>query len=146
MLTYLPDDILTKVDRASMSISLETRVPILDHRIIEFSLQLPHALKYRNGEKKYLLKKLAYRYVPQELLDRPKHGFMIPVFKWMKNELNPLVSDLLSENYINNQGIFNHSGIASLMKSFESSGDRFLNGHMIWNLFVFQLWYSKYLK
>ena len=146
MLTYLPDDILTKVDRASMSVSLETRVPILDHRIIEFSLQLPHALKYKNGEKKYLLKKLAYRYVPKELLDRPKHGFMIPVFKWLKNELKPLVNDLLSDKYVDKQGIFNYSGISSLMKRFESSGDRFLNGHIIWNLFVFQLWHSKYLN
>ncbi len=146
MLTYLPDDILTKVDRASMSVSLETRVPILDHRIIEFSLKLPHALKYKNGEKKYLLKKLAYSYVPQELLNRPKHGFMIPVFKWLKNELKPLVDELLSDDYIHKQGIFNNSVISSLVKSFEGSGERFLNGHILWNLFVFQLWHSKYLK
>ena len=146
ILTYLPDDILTKVDRASMSVALEARVPILDHRIIEFSLQLPHDLKYKNGEKKYLLKKLAYQYVPQELLDRPKHGFMIPVFKWLRNELKPLLNDLLSDNYIARQGIFNFSGISSLIKAFENSGDKFLNGHILWNLFVFQLWYSKFLK
>jgi asparagine synthase (glutamine-hydrolysing) len=146
MLTYLPDDILTKVDRASMSVSLETRVPILDHRIIEFSLQLPHDLKYRNGDKKYLLKKLAYQYVPKELLERPKHGFMIPVFKWLKNELRPLVNDLLSDSNIQQQGIFSYPRISALIKTFENSGDRFLNGHILWNLFVFQLWHSKYLK
>ncbi len=92
---YLPDDLLVKVDRATMQNSLETRVPLLDYRIVEFALNLPEALKIKNGCSKYLLKQVLYDFVPQALFDRPKWGFSIPLDKWMKNELKEYIESYL---------------------------------------------------
>ncbi|MBN4049763.1 asparagine synthase (glutamine-hydrolyzing), partial [Bacteroidales bacterium AH-315-N07] len=93
MLLYLPNDILTKVDRATMSVSLEGRVPLLDYRLVEYSLTIPHELKYCNGEKKYILKQLAYRYIPEKLLNRTKMGFGVPVFEWLHKDLTYLLDE-----------------------------------------------------
>jgi asparagine synthase (glutamine-hydrolysing) len=146
MLTYLPDDILTKVDRASMSISLEARVPMLDHRIVEFSFKVPHHLKYNQGIQKYLLKTLAYKYIPKSLLDRPKQGFAVPVLKWMKSDLHYLIDVHLSEEFLKKQGIFNYLSVKKLLQQFESSENDSLTGNYIWNILIFQLWYERYMK
>jgi asparagine synthase (glutamine-hydrolysing) len=146
MLTYLPDDILTKVDRASMSVSLEARVPILDHRIVEFSFKVPHNLKYNNGIRKYLLRKLAYKYVPESLLDRPKQGFAVPVFKWLKTDLKYLIDFYLSDDYLIRQQIFNHQAVRKLIQKFSKSENPALAGNYIWNLLMFQLWYDRYMN
>ncbi|MFN8210531.1 MAG: asparagine synthase (glutamine-hydrolyzing) [Bacteroidales bacterium] len=146
MTTYLPDDILTKVDRASMSVSLEARVPILDHRLVEFSFRIPHQLKNRNGTRKYLLKELAYRYVPREILDRPKHGFAVPVFSWLKGDLKWLREKYLSGAYLKKQDLFNPAAIVKLDTMFEKSGNNIPEGNYIWNLIMFQLWFEKYLE
>jgi len=146
MMTYLPDDILTKVDRASMSISLESRVPLLDHRIVEFSFRVPHNIKNFNGTQKHLLKELAYKYVPKAYLDNPKHGFSIPVFKWMKTDLKYLMDHYLSTEYIAKQGIFNSHVINQLTRSFEKPKNTAYMGHYLWNILSFQLWYQRYMQ
>jgi asparagine synthase (glutamine-hydrolysing) len=145
MKTYLPDDILTKMDRASMSISLEARVPILDHRIIEFSYRVPHHLKNNNGVQKYLLKQLAYKYIPKALLDRPKQGFAIPIFKWMREDMHYLIDELLNERYLKDQGIFNYMAIRNLLNGFQHKKSP-VAGNYLWNVLSFQLWYNKYMK
>jgi asparagine synthase (glutamine-hydrolysing) len=146
MITYLPDDILTKVDRASMSVSLEARVPILDHRIVEFSFKVPHHLKYNAGIQKYILKTLAYKYIPKTLLDRPKKGFAVPVFKWMKTDLNYLIDIYLSDEYLIRQKIFNHLSIRKLLRQFNASENVSFTGNYIWNILMFQLWYEEYMN
>lgn len=146
MVTYLPDDILTKVDRATMSVSLEARVPLLDHRIVEFSFKVPHNLKFNNGVQKYLLKALAYKYIPEKLLDRPKQGFGVPVFKWMKSELRYLIDIYLSDSYLIKQQLFNPLSIRKLIQEFNTSENSIPTGNYIWNILMFQLWYEKYMK
>ena len=146
MVSYLPDDILTKVDRASMSISLEARVPILDHRIVEFSFRIPHHLKNNNGIQKYLLKTLAYKYIPKSLLDRPKKGFAVPVTKWLKSDLQYLIDMYLSDNYLIKQHIFNPLSVKKLLKQFVTTENSSITGNYIWNILMFQLWFEEYMK
>lgn len=139
--TYLVDDILQKVDRATMSASLEGREPFLDHHIIEYVASLPSEYKYNRGSKKYLLKQIVYDYIPQELMDRPKMGFAIPIENWMSKELKPLVEDYLSYERIEQQGIFNSKAIDRIKNRF-FAGHKEL-GFKMWYLVSFQMWYDK---
>ena len=141
--TYMVDDILVKVDRATMSVGLEGREPLLDHRIIEFVSQLPSDLKYRNGVKKYLLKKIAHKYLPKELLDRPKTGFGLPVYEWFKTDLKEYLL-----NYINEEQLSKHNYI-DVGKAIRVR-DEFLigkneNATQIWLLLIFQMWWNKWM-
>lgn len=145
MVTYLPDDILTKMDRASMKYSLEVRCPILDYEILEWSFQVSHNLKYHCFDKKYLLKKLAYDYIPKELLDRPKSGFSIPLRKWLRTVLKPDVQRLLNPARLKKQGIFNPVGVQELVLKQEKS-DTLLYSSLLWSLLCFQMWYSEYIE
>lgn len=133
---YLKDDLLVKVDRASMKYSLEVRVPMLDYRIIAFALNLHPSLKINNGTQKYLLKKLLYKYCPQELFARPKKGFAIPLEKWLKNELSFLISENLSPSAIAKTGLFKWSEIQKLLKRYQGGDDYLYN--RIWNLIILQ--------
>jgi len=138
---YLQDDLLTKVDRASMKYSLETRVPYLDHRVVEFAINLSPDLKYRHGIFKYILKKVLYQYVPKQLFDRPKQGFAIPLGNWLKTSLRYLIDDYLSEESVNKHGVLNYSHIQKLKSEFFSGSGYLYN--RIWQLIVLQMWLEK---
>lgn len=140
--TYLIDDILQKVDRAAMSVGLESREPLLDHRLIEYMAQVPDEFKIRNNEKKWLLKEIVHEYVPKTLLDRPKMGFAIPIENWLNNELKPLVTFYLSEERIKQGGFFHWSEVAYLTNSFFNGRKEF--GVKIWYLLTFEMWREKW--
>ncbi|MGB0933687.1 MAG: asparagine synthase (glutamine-hydrolyzing) [Lishizhenia sp.] len=141
--TYLHDDILQKVDRATMFASLEGREPFLDHRIIEFAAQLPDHFKYHSGVKKRIIKDIVHDYIPQEMMDRPKMGFAIPIANWMYTILRELVESHLNQEKIERQAIFNWNFVARL-KSNLFSGKKELDTK-IWYLLMFQMWYDEHL-
>ena len=144
MVTYLPENILTKVDRASMAYSLESRTPILDHRVIEYSMSIPHQLKYKNGDKKYLLKSLTHRYVPQKIMKRPKQGFGVPIHEWLHHEMSYMIEKYLNREYIQQQALFDHEKLTIILRGFQKRDIFFEN--IVWNLIVFQLWYNEYMS
>jgi asparagine synthase (glutamine-hydrolysing) len=139
---YLQGDLLTKVDRASMHFSLETRVPYLDHRIIEFTLNLSPDLKYRNNTTKYLLKEILYQYVPKKFFDRPKQGFAIPLAKWLKNDLYFLIDEMLSKEVIEKYNIVNYSYVEQLKKDFLNGKDFYYS--RLWLLIILHKWMKKH--
>jgi len=141
--TYLPDDILVKVDRATMSVALEGRDPFLDHKILEWSSQLPVEFKYKDGKTKYILRKILYKYLPKELVDRPKQGFGVPIYKWFRKELKELYKEYLSEERIRRLGIFNTDEVNRLLTLYLK--DEGINSTKLWLLFIFQLWNEKWL-
>lgn len=141
--TYMADDILQKVDRATMSVSLEGREPFLDQSIIEWAAQLPNEYKYHNGNKKYIVKQIVYKYIPKELMERKKMGFAIPVDKWLANELRDLVKEYLSEQSLNHHKLFNIKQVQFLVTSFfKGRKDLYLK---IWYLLMFQMWYKQWM-
>ncbi|MEZ7892942.1 MAG: asparagine synthase (glutamine-hydrolyzing) [Candidatus Wallbacteria bacterium] len=146
LIMYLPDDILTKVDRASMSASLEARTPLLDYRIIEYSLSIPHNLKYSNQITKYLLKKLTYCYIPEKIMNRPKMGFGIPILNWLHNDLNYLIEKYMNFNFIKRQNIFEYEKIKYLILRFNKEEKNVYVNGVIWNILIFQMWYDKYIN
>src|SRR4030095_11825576 len=123
----LQDDLVTKEDRASMHYSLETRVPYLDHRVVEFALNLSPNLKFKHGISKYILKQILYQYVPRHLFDRPKQGFAIPLNIWLRKELKYLIDDFLSESVINKHAIVSYAEVDKLKKMFFSGVDYVYN-------------------
>lgn len=148
--TYLPGDILCKVDRASMKYSLETRCPILDQDVMEYSFRIAHSCKFSNGIKKRILKDIAYDYIPRELLDRPKTGFGVPLDKWMRGPLREKFMDMCNREYLRKQDIFEADVTADLMEGYMRTGDGgpatgANYSKIAWPLFVFQQWYQHYL-
>jgi len=142
--TYLLDDILQKVDRAGMCVSLEGREPFLDHRVIEWAAQLPMEYKYNNGTKKFIIKEIVHKYIPKEMMDRPKMGFGIPISKWLQNELKPFVDQYFDEAFIQKQNIFNNEVIQRIKKSFYQG--KIERAEKIWYLLMFQMWYDKWMN
>jgi asparagine synthase (glutamine-hydrolysing) len=140
--TYLPDDILTKVDRATMSVGLEGREPFLDHRLLEFVARIPLKLKYHQGTSKYILRKVLDKYIPRELVDRPKQGFVAPLSRWLKGELHQLVNEYLNEDRLGKEGIFNSEVVSSYVKDFYNGVS--INANKIWFLLIFQMWKEKW--
>jgi asparagine synthase (glutamine-hydrolysing) len=141
MVTYLPDDILCKVDRAAMGVSLEGRIPLLDHRIVEFALKLPHKIKYSQNQTKYPLKQVLYKYVPKHLIERPKKGFAVPLGDWLKEELKEWAEYLLIYEKISADGYFNPDQVL-LLWSEHLSGKRNWAA-VLWNILMFQAWLEK---
>lgn len=141
---YLSNDILQKVDRASMSQGLEAREPFLDHRIIEFAARLPDSYKYHRHTKKYILKEIVYQYLPKELMHRPKMGFAVPVASWLSKDLMDLVSTYLQPATLQTQGIFNVQSIITLQKEFFSGKKE--HAQKLWFLLMFQMWYKKWME
>jgi asparagine synthase (glutamine-hydrolysing) len=127
-LTYLPDDILVKVDRAAMGVSLETRVPLLDPEVVEFAWRLPMDLKIRGGSGKWILKKLLHNYVPSALVDRPKQGFAIPLAQWLRGPLRPWAESLLDVRKLKGFGYLDHK----LVRAF-----------LLWDVLMFQAWFEQ---
>ena len=139
---WLPDDILVKVDRASMSTGLEAREPLLDHRLVSFASRIPMNLKYRNGEKKYILKKTLSKHLPPELYDRPKRGFISPVDSWLRGKLRPLVEEHLGPDSIRRSGFFDPGEVSRWTDRFYE--DSSVKPDRIWNLLMFQMWYERW--
>jgi len=135
---YLPDDILTKVDRSSMACGLEARVPLLDHRVVEFAWRLPQGLRFGGGTGKVILRELLARSVPRELFERPKRGFGVPLDSWLRGPLRDWGEDLLDRDRIANEGILNPEPIRQRWDEHQSGGRSW--GFLLWTVLAFQAW------
>jgi asparagine synthase (glutamine-hydrolysing) len=138
MATYLPDDILAKIDRASMSVSLETRLPLLDHKLVEFAWSIPMKMKIRDGKGKWLLKQLLYRRVPRTIMDRPKVGFGIPLEHWLRGPLKEWAEHLLSQEHLQKYSVFNPVPVKKIWRLHKSGKRNFQ--HVLWNVLTLQAW------
>ncbi|MGH6989437.1 MAG: asparagine synthase (glutamine-hydrolyzing), partial [Stellaceae bacterium] len=141
MMVYLPDDILTKVDRASMAVGLEVRVPLLNHRIVEYAWRLPLAMKLRGTTTKWAMRQILYRHVPPHLIERPKQGFMVPLDEWLRGPLDEWVGDLLAPATLRRQGFLDPSAVAARLDE-HRRGQRDW-GYALWTVAMFQSWLAR---
>jgi asparagine synthase (glutamine-hydrolysing) len=143
---YMADDLLVKVDRATMFNQIECREPLLDHRLTEFAFKLPPSIHQQNQSTKYLLRKILGNYLPHQLFDRKKQGFSIPVFQWFKDELDQLFDQYLSKNEIEKTGLLHYSEVEREWKKYryyKKIGKEY-NIEKMWRLLSFMMWYKKY--
>ncbi len=144
MRTYMMDEVLVKVDRASMKASLETRSPFLDYRLVEFAFSLPYSFKLSGHITKFILKMLMSTKLPRSIVWRKKKGFGIPLSKWFRDELRPICDNYFSEEFIKKQGLFNYSYVRKILD--DHYNRKVDNRKYLWNLLVFQMWFDKYMK
>lgn len=144
-IAYLPDEMLQKSDKASMRYSLELRCPLLDYRVVEYSYQIPQRYKYRHGEKKYILKQLAYDKIPKKLLDMPKRGFSVPMAKWLRGPLNAKLHMYADVSILKKQELFDAEEVSRVVKQMENCDDN-LYPSIVWSFYVFQMWYQTYIE
>ena len=137
-MSYLPGDILTKVDRAAMAVSLEGRVPLLDPHVFDFAWSLPDDFKYRDEQGKWLLRQVLFRYVPKALIDRPKMGFGVPLDVWLRGDLKEWASDLLSSQRLHRQGLLNVGVVEAIWQSHISGHSN--EGSRLWPILMLQSW------
>jgi len=137
-LTYLPSDILVKMDRAAMSVSLESRIPFLDHHLYEFAWQLDEKYKIRKGVSKWLLREVLYDYVPKKLVNRPKMGFSVPIGDWLRNNLKDWAESLINETRLNEQGLYNTKFVRKIWDEHQSGRKNW--EYQLWNILMFQNW------
>jgi len=142
--TYLPGDILAKVDRASMAASLEAREPLLDHRIYEFAARLPSEYKVKNRQLKRILKDIAHDYLPTALMQRPKHGFSLPIYSWLRTDLRELMLAYMNESMIAGSAVLNREFVAARVHEFLKGNNNL--GPFIWKTLMFQMWYYRWMK
>jgi asparagine synthase (glutamine-hydrolysing) len=140
--TWLPEDLLMKVDKMSMSVGLEARVPFLDHRVVELAVGMPSTLKWRHGGK-YILKRLATGLVPQEIIERPKHGFRLPLDRWFRAELRPMAEDLVLGRRARERGFFAPAAVSGLWARYLAGRDDCFM--QIWTLVNFEIWCRGFL-
>jgi asparagine synthase (glutamine-hydrolysing) len=140
---YMAEDILTKVDRAAMAVSLETRAPFLDPRVAEFAASVPLEYKLKGNKGKYILKEAVKDMIPAAIINRPKKGFGIPIAEWLKGRLNPLLHEMLSPMRLRDQGLFNSTYVETLISEHENG--RASRHKELWTLLVFQLWFDNFL-
>jgi asparagine synthase (glutamine-hydrolysing) len=148
--TYLSEDILVKMDRASMKYSLENRCPIMDTEVMEYSFRIPHRYKYYKGDKKHILKDIAYDYIPKELLERPKTGFGVPMDQWLRGPLKESLLDYSSSSFLKKQGVFNEDFVSKFINDYVVKGDGgpasgANYSKIAWSFYIFQQWYSYYM-
>jgi len=143
-MTYLPDDILVKVDRMSMAASLEVRVPFLDHAVVEFMAGLQRQDKFSLSHSKRLLRRLAGRYLPQQILDRPKQGFAIPLGGWLQTQLKEWMVDILTSKACRQRGYFRPEGVEAMIAT-HCSGRRDLS-QQLWAMIVLELWFEEFFE
>jgi asparagine synthase (glutamine-hydrolysing) len=141
--TYLVDDIMTKVDKMSMAVSLESREPLLDHKLLEFAATVPTSLKLKNGQSKYLLRRLLERRMPKAIIDRPKHGFEAPIGEWLRGPLAPMVDGLLTDGRLRDRGIFDDRTVSALWR--EHREGRQDHRHRLWSLVMLELWFRQFV-
>ena len=151
MVTYLPDEIMCKTDRASMKYSLETRSPLLDYRVVEKSFEIPHKFKYAMdfphplGDKKHILKSLAYDYIPKEMLSGPKRGFGVPLAKWLRGPLKDEIRRYSDAEFLRRQGLFDPEGVQRLIQTQEHD-NKIIYSSILWSFYMFQRWWEEYME